>query len=123
MKKIEFVNGQAPYLNEQNLNQMQQNMEDVSVPEGGTKGQVLLKASNTDNDVEWTSLIPSGGTKGQVLTKASASDNDFEWTTPVDGDDYVSKEEAGTIVERNYSVGTEAPTGGSDGDIYDQYFD
>jgi hypothetical protein len=27
---------------------------------------------------------PSGGTTGQVLTKASNSDNDTEWTTPTE---------------------------------------
>lgn len=29
----------------------------------------------------------------------------------------------GTISTHNYSRGTAAPTGGSDGDIYDQYFE
>jgi hypothetical protein len=29
----------------------------------------------------------------------------------------------GTISKYNYSRGTEIPTGGSDGDIYDQYFE
>jgi len=36
--------------------------------------------------------------------------------------DYVQKSETGNIISRNYSVGTSAPTGGSNGDIYDQYF-
>lgn len=57
MKKIEFLNGQAPYLNQDNLMQLQKNMEEVSVPEGGVKGQVLRKVSNTDNDVEWETII------------------------------------------------------------------
>ena len=35
---------------------------------------------------------------------------------------FVLKENVGTIVTKNYSRGTTAPTGGSDGDIYDQYF-
>lgn len=41
----------------------------------------------------------------------------------IDGSAYVLKNEAGTIISKNYSRGTEAPTGGEDGDIYDQYFD
>lgn len=53
MKKIEFINGQAPYLNDTNLNELQDNMEEVSVPPEGTIGQILAKASNADNDVEW----------------------------------------------------------------------
>lgn len=36
---------------------------------------------------------------------------------------YVQKTETGTIISRNYSTGTDAPSGGKDGDIYDQYFD
>lgn len=35
---------------------------------------------------------------------------------------YVLKEDVGTIASRNYSRGTASPSGGSDGDIYDQYF-
>lgn len=35
---------------------------------------------------------------------------------------YVPKTDVGTISKKNYSVGTGAPSGGSDGDIYDQYF-
>lgn len=41
----------------------------------------------------------------------------------LDGSIYVLKEDTGNIISRNYSIGTEIPTGGSDGDIYDQYFD
>ena len=56
------------------------------VPEGGTTGQVLQKASNTDYDCEWATAavpegVPSGGTTGQVLRKASATDYDCEWAT------------------------------------------
>lgn len=35
---------------------------------------------------------------------------------------YAKKSEMGTITNRNYSIGTATPTGGKDGDIYDQYF-
>lgn len=41
----------------------------------------------------------------------------------LDGSIYVLKTEIGTIASKNYSRGTAIPTGGSDGDIYDQYFD
>ena len=41
----------------------------------------------------------------------------------LDGSIYVLKENTGTIINKNYSRGTSAPTGGVDGDIYDQYFD
>ena len=39
-----------------------------------------------------------------------------------DLEDYQLKSELGTIATKNYSRGTSAPSGGSDGDIYDQYF-
>lgn len=98
MKKIEFVNGQAPYLNEQNLNQLQDNMEEVSVPEGGTSGQVLVKASNTDNDVEWSnptvttvvdeltndsSTSALSAKQGKVLNEGKVNNSDFAVVTGV----------------------------------------
>ena len=52
-----------------------------SLPDGGTTGQALVKKSNTDQDVEWSSIeaLPSGGTQGQVLTKKSSTDGDADW--------------------------------------------
>lgn len=52
------------------------------VPDGGTTGQVLAKASNLDQDTTWatTHYPPTGGTTGQVLAKSSASDYDWAWT-------------------------------------------
>lgn len=41
----------------------------------------------------------------------------------LDGSIYVLKSDTGTIISHNYSSGTGIPSGGSDGDIYDQYFD
>lgn len=40
----------------------------------------------------------------------------------IDRSAFVLKTDVGTIITKNYSRGTEIPTGGSDGDIYDQYF-
>lgn len=40
----------------------------------------------------------------------------------VDRSAFVLKNEVGTIITKNYSRGTATPTGGTDGDIYDQYF-
>jgi len=51
-----------------------------SLPEAGTTGQTLIKASNTDFDIEWASSnLPAGGTSGQILSKASDDDYDSEW--------------------------------------------
>lgn len=61
----------------------------------------------------------------EVIQKESqAVLNDIEKALEdvLDGSIYVLKENTGTIISRNYSRGTSAPTGGVDGDIYDQYF-
>lgn len=43
----------------------------VGVPSGGTTGQVLQKASNTDYDAEWTT--PSGGSGGHTILNDSGT--------------------------------------------------
>jgi len=56
------------------------------IPAGGNEGQVLVKASANDLDVEWadgaSGSMPGGGAIGQILAKASGVDFDTEW---VDG--------------------------------------
>lgn len=54
------------------------------LPTGGTTGQVLKKASNTNGDVTWGAApvsLPLGGTTGQFLRKASNTDGDAAWTS------------------------------------------
>lgn len=48
------------------LNLMQNNIAKVVVPTGGTTGQVLVKKSDNDNDVEWQTG-GSGGASGDTL--------------------------------------------------------
>lgn len=53
------------------LNKMQDNIETAieeksSLPAGGTTGQVLAKASNNDNDVEWVEQT-GGSATGDTL--------------------------------------------------------
>lgn len=36
--------------------------------------------------------------------------------------DYTKTIDLGALATKNYSVGTAAPSGGNDGDVYDQYF-
>jgi hypothetical protein len=55
----------------------------VGVVAGGTTGQLLAKASNTDYDTEWVDQVepfPTGGTTGDVLLKSSSTDYDTAWT-------------------------------------------
>lgn len=51
------------------------------LPSGGTKGQVLKKASSTDGDAEWETMygIPSGGTTGQILVKSNSTAGAASW--------------------------------------------
>lgn len=86
MEKINFKNGQAPYINDTNLNQLQENIEEAidsksSLPAGGITGQVLAKASNLDNDVEW--INQTGGGEGSVTgdTLPIGSIVDYDGTT------------------------------------------
>ena len=61
----------------------------LELPDGGTDGQFLAKASDTDGDAEWVVAptgggsggVPAAGTTGQVLAKASETDYDTEWVT------------------------------------------
>jgi len=55
-----------------------------AVPNGGTTGQVLTKASNLNQDTNWQTpnVPPSGGTTGQILTKNSATNYDWSWQSP-----------------------------------------
>jgi hypothetical protein len=54
-----------------------------TLPPEGTAGQVLIKSTDTDFDIEWASAgVPVGGTTGQVLAKTSDTDYDADWSDP-----------------------------------------
>lgn len=57
-------------------------MERFPLPSGGSTGQVLTKASNSNYDVKWSSAsgIPSGGSTGQYLMKSSSTDYAVSWS-------------------------------------------
>lgn len=51
------------------------------VPTGGTTGQALKKASNTDYDYQWQNTdLPTGGTTGQILKKTSNANYEYDWS-------------------------------------------
>lgn len=61
----------------------------VGVPDGGTTGQHLSKASNADGDVIWETPpssggvgIPPGGTTNQALLKLDGTDYNADWADP-----------------------------------------
>jgi len=64
-------------------------------------------------------------TKDEVNTKISETEAKFYNKTEVNEaiGNSIASLNLGTISTHNYSRGTAAPTGGSDGDIYDQYFE
>ena len=64
----------------------------VGVPDGGTTGQHLSKASNADGDVIWETPpssgvvgIPPGGTTNQALLKLDGTDYNADWADVVTG--------------------------------------
>lgn len=64
-------------------------------------------------------------TKEEVDTKVGEIETNLYTKEEVEAaiDNSIAALNLGTISTRNYSRGTAAPTGGSDGDIYDQYFE
>ena len=74
-----------------------------ALPTGGSTGQALVKASNTDYDVTWATIsggsggavsgtLPTGGTPGQTIVKATSANYAGTWgsltvngTLPVGG--------------------------------------
>ncbi|MBR3428981.1 MAG: hypothetical protein IKG87_02665 [Clostridia bacterium] len=100
------------------------------IPDGGTTGQILKKASDEDYDFEWggtinpEAAVPSGGTTGQILKKTSDADYDCEWddaqggdVTQVDGINPVNGNVPLTI------IGQSAPTTATVGFVKQRYFD
>jgi len=93
---------------------------------GGTTGQVLSKASNTDLDFSWTSVDPltildakgdlisataadtparlAVGTNGQVLTADSSTSTGLKWATPASGGKVLQ------VVSATYSTATTIAT-------------
>lgn len=58
----------------------------ITIPAGGKKGQVLVKASDNDYDVTWEDRailglddVSGDGTAGQVLTKYGTDPEDYYW--------------------------------------------
>ena len=82
--------------------------------EGGT----ITSFTDRRTFVDFTSVY------NQIENEAQVVLNDIQnaLSQVLDGRLYVLKEDIGTIANRNYSIGTGTPTGGVDGDIYDQYF-
>ena len=70
------------------------------VPKGGTTGQVLTKASNSDNHLQWSNIptssgsLPSGGTTNQYLRKINNTDYNVEWANR----DWYSQAEINTLL-------------------------
>lgn len=79
----------------------------------------ITEFSDRRTFVDFTSIY------NEIQTQAQTVLDDIEQALQdvVDGSAYVLKTETGTIISKNYNRGTTAPTGGKDGDIYDQYFD
>ena len=78
------LNGAGAYIDEDGYIHIIPGSAGTGVPPGGTTGQVLKKATNSDYETEWASEgtgVPAGGTTGQYLKKKSNTDGDVEWGT------------------------------------------
>ncbi len=93
------------------------------LPFGGTTRQVLAKASDTDHDSEWTTIleVPTGGADGDVLQRVGVSA--YAWGAP-----YNPIPLGGTLRQAlvkassdprhlTYVTIREVPEGGSSGDV------
>ena len=100
---------------------------------GGTTGQVLAKASNTDLDFTWSSVDPltildakgdlisataadtparlAVGTNGQVLTADSSTSTGLKWATPASGGKVLQVVTATTTTATTISSTTFTDTG------------
>lgn len=63
-----------------------------------------------------------GITATEVAQQINTAKAEVNSTTDTKLEDYTATANLGTLALVNYSYGTAAPTGGSNGDIYDQYF-
>ena len=75
MKKINFVNNDAPYLSAENLNQMQDNIEDAInenhielLAENIGNGNITVDLSKSVNNYKFISLVGSGYGWNTTLT-------------------------------------------------------
>ena len=75
----------------------------TGLPTGGTTGQALKKASNTDYDYQWQNTdLPAGGTTGQVLKKTSNDDYEYNWVNEYYYDDTQLRSDA--LLKSNISI-------------------
>lgn len=84
-----------------------------------------VESGNITNFVDRRTFVNFESVYDQIDTETQAVLNEIQQALAnvLDGSAYVLKSDVGTIISKNYSRGTEEPTGGKDGDIYDQYFD
>ena len=84
-----------------------------------------VEAGNISNFIDKRTYVNFESIYDQVEGETQALIDEIEQTLDdvLDESIYVLKSQTGTIISRNYSNGTTTPTGGENGDLYDQYFD
>lgn len=83
-----------------------------------------VEAGNITNFTDRREYVDFQSVFNQIEIESQAVLNEINnaLNQVLDGSLYVLKTEIGNIASRNYSRGTSTPSGGQDGDIYDQYF-
>lgn len=87
--------------------------------------QLLLsgKADITEVMDNFNKIEELGITATEVTEAINAATTNINSTINTKLNDYTKTEDLGALATSNYSYGKNAPSGGSSGDIYDQYFD
>lgn len=80
------------------------------------------KADITDVMNNFNKIEELGITNDEVDKKIETSESNIQSNTDTKLKSYTKTTELGKLALATYSRGTAAPSGGKDGDIYDQYF-
>ena len=85
----------------------------------------ITKSGRADIDKigeNFEELEENGITAQEVTDAITAAKTEVNEATDTKLEDYTTTADLKPLAKVNYSYGTSAPSGGSNGDIYDQYF-
>lgn len=81
------------------------------------------KANITEVMDNFNKIDTSGITEAEVTSAISAATTNINNAVDTKLTEYTKTDNLGGLALKPYSIGKAAPSGGSNGDIYDQYFD
>lgn len=81
------------------------------------------KANITEVMDNFNKIDTSGITGAEVTSAISTAITNINSTVDAKLAEYTKTDNLGGLALKTYSIGKDAPFGGSNGDVYDQYFD